>query len=300
MTEVTPPVVPPTETPPVVAPAAVTPPVTPPVAPPPANIWPADWRKQLAADDKELPQLERYPSPKEVWGKARELEKKLSSGEYKRSVPFPEKGTAEEQLAWRKESGIPEAPDKYAIKLKNPLTDADKPVVEGFTKLAHSLNMRPDHVNATLQWVLDESARADEDDRKQDETEQKAMQDRLNAEYGHDYRRNMNLVDGLLDTAPHGLKDVLGKTRLADGTLLKNHADMQRFLVSLAMQINPVSTVVPGASGNVGTAITDELAKIEKVMRENRKEYNRDEKMQARYRELLTARDRYAPKAQAA
>jgi hypothetical protein len=37
-------------------------------------------------------------------------------------------------------------------------------------------------------------------------------------------------------------------------------------------------------------SLNDEIAEIEKVMRERRSEYNRDEQMQARYRELLELR----------
>jgi len=48
---------------------------------------------------------------------------------------------------------------------------------------------------------------------------------------------------------------------------------------------------VPGAGANAGQAIADEIATIERTMRENRPAYNRDERMQARYRQLLEARE---------
>lgn len=262
--------------------------------------WPDNWRNEMVGgDEKELQQIGRYATPADVWKKARALEQRLSSGEFKRTVPFPDKGTPEEQASWRKEAGIPEAPDKYELpkgKDGKPVYDPAKPEVANFLKAAHAANMAPQHVQATLQFLAQEAQRQDDEDRQQDEQEQKAYEDTQRAKWGQDYRRNENLIGGLLDTAPQGVKDLLLKSRLADGTLLKNHPGVQDFLIGLALQINPQGTVVPNSSGNIGVAIDDEIAKIEKVMRENRKEYNRDEKMQARYRDLIAARQR-TPKA---
>ena len=57
-----------------------------------------------------------------------------------------------------------------------------------------------------------------------------------------------------------------------------------------ALAINPVATVVTNSNGNVMNSIDDEIAAIEKVM--HTKEYFKDEKKQARYRQLIEARER--------
>jgi hypothetical protein len=44
------------------------------------------------------------------------------------------------------------------------------------------------------------------------------------------------------------------------------------------------------------SSIQDELDQIKDVMKTDRKKYNADEKMQARYRELLAAQERMGPK----
>jgi hypothetical protein len=67
---------------------------------------------------------------------------------------------------------------------------------------------------------------------------------------------------------------------------------MARWLVHNAKTINPMASVVPGAGANLASAIEDEITSIEKVMRENRKAYNGDEKMQQRLRDLYSARER--------
>lgn len=263
-------------------------------------IWPDNWRKEMAGteDEKEISQLGRYATPADVWRKARELEKQFSSGEYRKVNPFPEKGTPEEQTAWRKANGIPEAPDKYEIKLKDgkPLADADKAQVESFAKLAHSLNMAPAHVNAAVQWMADQTAQQAQEDAEQDAAEQKTYEDAQRAKWGTEYRRNENLINGLLDKAPQGVKDLLLKSRLADGTLVKNHPGMADFLVALALEINPQGTVVPNSTGNIGSAVDDEIKKIEGWMAAPKgspdsNKYWKDDKAQSRYRELLDWRN---------
>jgi hypothetical protein len=93
--------------------------------------WPDDWRQQIAGDDeKALNQLGRYATPADIWTKARALEQRISSGiwtkaraleqrissgELQDQSPFPDKGTEDEQAAWRAERNLPDAPDKYEI-----------------------------------------------------------------------------------------------------------------------------------------------------------------------------------------
>ena len=59
---------------------------------------------------------------------------------------------------------------------------------------------------------------------------------------------------------------------------------------------NPAGVVVPGSHADPSKGVDDEISTIEKTMRTNRSEYNRDEKMQARYRELLGAREKLKPR----
>lgn len=270
-----------------------------------AGKWPENWKQELAGnDEKELAQVGRYDSPQAIWRKARELERQLSSGEYKKVAPYPEKGTPEEQSAWRKQNGLPEAPDKYDIKLKDgkAIPEEDKAQIASLAKAAYEMNMPPAHVNAIVQWMADESARQEASDKDADANERKAYEDTQRAKWGTDYRRNEALIDGLLDTAPKGVKDALLNTRLSDGTLLKNSVGVQDFLAGLALQLNPQVTLVPGSSGNIMTSVEDEIAKIEGWMRapkgtQDSARYWKDDRAQARYRELVAYRDGQKKKA---
>ncbi len=66
---------------------------------------------------------------------------------------------------------------------------------------------------------------------------------------------------------------------------------MMRFLVALAGELLPSPTVTE--AGDPGSqALEEEIAGIERRMKTDRRGYFRDDKMQARYRELVAARER--------
>jgi hypothetical protein len=64
----------------------------------------------------------------------------------------------------------------------------------------------------------------------------------------------------------------------------------------MAREINPAATVTESA-GATGKGLEDEIREIEKFMREHRAEYYKDERMQARYVELLGAREKIQARA---
>lgn len=257
-------------------------------------VWPETWRTELAgANPDEAKRLERFNSPNDIYRSYRALEQRVSSGELKLSKPFPDKGTPEEQTAWRKENGIPEAPDKYDLNMEGVVIgDEDKPIIEGFLKYAHKANYTTQQVHAGLDWYYDHVEKQAETQAETDKQVMTASQDALRAEWGNEYRPNINRIHALLDTAPPGVKDKLLSGRMANGIPVGSDPDILRFLASVSREINPVTTVVPGAGANIASAIEDEIAQIEKIMKENRAAYNQDEKKQARLRELYAARDR--------
>lgn len=265
--------------------------------PSPAALFTADdWREKLSGgDEKVLKQLERYASPDAVAKALVETKRKISAGEFKR--PLSSDATPEEVAAWRQENGIPEAPDKYEIKLSDGLVigDEDKPFVDGFLKIAHEVNATPETVNKLLDWFFDSQ---DEQIAKAEEADTKFRAEAtelLRSEWGADFKTNINLVNGLLDSAPQGLKQNLFEARLADGTVLGNNPEVLKFLAGVAREINPIATVVPGAGAGAATAIADELAKLTKMSGDPNSEYWKGpsaEKNQARMRQLLDAQDR--------
>jgi hypothetical protein len=257
--------------------------------------FPAEWRKLVAGENPEhLKTLERFQSPKALYESYAALRGKLSSGELREMTPFPEKGTPEQQTQWRTINGIPEKPEDYKPQLPQgaKLTDDDQAVIAGMAKAAHAAHMRPEHFNANVGWYLqtkNERAQALHDKNLE---VQDATEETLRAEWGADYKGNIARIEGLLDMAPKGVKETVANARAADGTALLNNADFARYMVDLARQINPAGVVLPGSGGNMSQSIDEEIKGIEELMRTNRSEYNRDEKKQARLRDLYDARDR--------
>ena len=259
-----------------------------------AGDWPDDWRTRLSADGKHSKTLDRFASPNALLDSYIALRQKVDSGELRAISPFPDKGTADEQVAWRKAHGIPEKPEDYSLSFGDGLVigEQDKPIIEGFLKAAHGANIAPEQVKGVLQWYYEQQESNLAQIEERDTATLTQTEDSLRAEWGGEYRTNINMIKGLIDTLPESVRDSFMGARLADGTALLNHPDMARWLAGTARTINPVHTVVPGAGANVAGAIDDEIASIEKVMREDRSRYNGNEKMQARLRELYSARER--------
>lgn len=261
--------------------------------------FPANWREQIAGEDKgHLKTLETMTSPKALYTSYAALRQKLGSGELRPVTAFPEKGSDEEKKTWREINGIPQTAEEYVKQLKLPtgvvLGEDDKPVVESFAKYAHGAHFRPEHVNAALGWYLTEKEQRAEAQAEADETSRMSGEDELRKDWGADYRGNIARVNGLLDMAPKGVKDFLMGSRASDRTPLMNHPDTLRWLADVARQLNPAGVVLPGTGGNIGQSIEDEIAQIEKLMRDDRSQYNKDDKKQQRLRELYGARDRMA------
>ncbi|BES72167.1 hypothetical protein RE428_31850 [Marinobacter nanhaiticus D15-8W] len=256
------------------------------------QTWPDDWRAQLAGEDEKLAKkLDRFNSISDVVKWAQNLEKKMSSGEFSRKLP--EDATEEDIKQWRLENGVPESPEKYDLDVDGiSVGEDDKPYLDEFLKAAHELNMPNDHVKQVVKWHFD-NVQAQLEERAEADTEfmHESVQ-ALKEEWGGEYKQNINMVKGLLSSAPEGFADRLMGARLGDDKPLGSDPEALKWLAGLARQVNPVATVVPGAGGDQVGAIEDEISKIEKFMRTNRHEYFNDPKMQDRYRDLLSAKER--------
>jgi hypothetical protein len=259
--------------------------------------WQDDWRAKAAGtDEKMLKRLERYSTPKDALNALAHVQTRISAGELRSALPKDAK--PEEIAAWRTENGIPEAADKYDLKLSDGLTigDEDKPIIGEFLKAGLEVNLNNSQASKVVDWYYGEVERQTEAREAADQQAATAAQDALHAEWGPEYRANINMIESLLDTAPNGVKDKFKFGRLADGTPIMADPDTIRWINGMARQINPVTSIVPNAGGDLAGAIDSEIAGIEKVMRTDRKAYNADDKMQARLRDLYSARERAGAK----
>ena len=279
---------------------------TPPASTPPAGdakggegYWPADWRDTVSKGDaKILARMGRYASPAAAMEALVAAQNRISAGELK---PVLGKNATPEQVKeYREALGIPETPDKYDLGKDIKIEGMDPTLLGEVLKEAHESNQTPDQVKATLKAWSKISQSVKEQQYESDVNIQKTSEDALRAEWGTEYRRNINIIHGMLDgAASPGLKDAIMGGRLADGTPIGSSPDALKFLVGLALIQNPTGVVVPGSEANPMKGVEEELAKIDQTMKTNRAAYNKDEKMQARYRELLVAKEKLKPRASA-
>ena len=260
------------------------------------NYWPADWRDTVSKGDaKILQRMGRYASPQAAMEALIAAQNRISAGELK---PVLGKNATPEQLKeYREALGIPETPDKYDLGKDIKIDGIDPALLGEVLKEAHESNQTPEQVKATLKAWTKISQSVQEQRYERDVNIQKTSEDALRAEWGPEYRRNINLIHGMLDsTATPGLKESVMGGRLADGTPIGSSPEALKFLVGLALIQNPAGVVVPGSEANPMQGVEDEITKIETGMRKDRAAYNKDEKLQARYLELLTAREKLKPR----
>lgn len=263
------------------------------------------WRKAMAGDDeKELKQAERYASPAEVWKKARALEQRMTSGELKSNLA--KDANADQVKAWRAENGIPETHEKYTIKLKDGSSPdpADKPILAGFLKAAHGVNLNNDQASSVAEWYYAEQERLTEERHTQDQELGKKAEDELRVKWGADYRRNDTMISNFLETVPASVKEQFMTGRLGDGTPIMASVPVKEWLAQMAREMNPAGTVVPNAGANMGAAIEDEIGALVKLSGDRSSSYwkgpmdtNGETKEMRRLRELNDAKAQMARKA---
>lgn len=238
--------------------------------------------------------LRRYASPADVAKALRAAQVRIDSGELKRALP--KNATPEDLAEFRKSNGIPEKPTDYDINLGNGVTvgEQDRALIDQyFLKAAHESHQTPDQVKATLKsyYAMEEARTAAR--HEQDKQQQEAAERELIGEWGAELRGNINRIRQLLDSvspADMDLADLVLNGRLADGTPIGSHPATLKALLGIELMRNPAGIV--GVAGGGPAGVDDEIASIEKTMRTNRAAYNKDEKMQERYRSLLDAREK--------
>lgn len=280
-------------------------------APDQKPYWPEDWRvkaaEHIAAGDKkayarELKRLERVADPAGLYGMYREAESKLTEGGL---IKKPGKNaTPEDVAAYRQALGVPEKPEAYveSMKLENGATlgNEDKQMATGFAKIMHEAGATPDVFNKAINWYFEQQAEtAAAMEQRDDEYRTESMQ-ALKEEYGASFQRNLNGLSALFSMAPGGADPknpeslfarLLGG-RTADGKRIGDDPAFVKFAIALAHEIAPAATVTEDGDQS-GDKMNAEIAAIEKRMREDNAGYFKDEKMQARYRDLVAAREKH-------
>lgn len=255
--------------------------------------WPDDWREKLAGDDAAyLNTLKRFNSPADLAKSYREAQRRLSAGEVKKALP--DNPSPEELAAWRKENGLPETPDAYTPELPNGvvLGEADKPLVDSFKEIAHKANMTPAQFNEALRWYYGEIDAMTAKQQDSDREFRTQSEDTLRAEFGPEFRANLNAVNNTLSLYFGDSANDILSARTASGRMLGDDPLFIKSMALLARELNPAMPHIPVGNGTPMQATENRIAEINRMMREEPARYWKDEKVQAEYRDLLSAQER--------
>ena len=262
------------------------------------GAWPDNWRDEMAGgNEKALGVLKRFSSPVAVGTALLNARQKLSEGALRAGLP---ENASEAQVAeFRKANNIPEKAEGYLEKLPEgvKITDADKPLMENFAKTMHGLNAPPQYVSAAIQSFYEQRQATIERISEANEQQREEGTEALMQEWGGNFQANKNAVAGFIKSMPEEAQGIILTARDANGILILNHPSVMKALCAAALEINPAATIAPGSSADGAKGLTTEIETIERTMRETPDKYWKGaegERMQARYRELLTARDRIA------
>ena len=252
----------------------------------------ANWRDGFAGEDTKFKsELERFSTPADMGKAYREARATISSGNLKQAPD--ENATPEDLAAFRAANNIPAEATGYLDNLPEGLVlgDDDKEIFADFAGAMHEMNVEPAVMHKVIDWYNGFAEDQQDQMAELDNEHHQETEDALRTEWGTDYRANINLVGSLIETTfGEENANALLNARDGDGRAIMNIPGVLEGLASISRKLNPVHQLAPKPGITAQQTLDDEIADIEKLMREDRTKYNKDEKIQSRYRELLQIR----------
>jgi hypothetical protein len=253
-----------------------------------------DWRSEAAGDDDKFKStLERFESLSAFGNSFRDAQQTIRSGQLKE--PLAADASDEQKQAYREANGIPLEADGYLENLPDGLVvgDEDREIMTDFMGALHNVNADPTIAVAAIEWYNRFAEQQQDELASADQAHQVATEDALRAEWGTDYRTNVNVIGAMFEKGLNAEdREFLMNARGPDGQAVFNRPGIMQFFAEKARaEMHPMA--VPGQTHDPQQTVDNEIAEIEKVMREDRKAYNADEAMQARLRQLYEIRSKH-------
>lgn len=235
--------------------------------------WPEPWRQLMAGkDETDLKTLNRFKNPATLWRSYKSLRQRVDGGEF---LPRrPDTDDEEALKEWRSEVGVPETAEGYIEKLGDvTIREEDKDYVDGYLASMHASGASPDVVAAGIKSYYAIEEKRAEEQAEQDRQFRNESEDTLRAEWGPEYRPNLNAMASLFDTVDGGsaLFEKLTAARVTEsGRPLGDDPDFLRFMVWVAKEINPHATVVPSGEARGLKGVTERIAELEAEMKDTK------------------------------
>jgi len=263
------------------------------------GIWSEKWREEYAGEDKKkLTYLNRFTSPKDLMDKVFEQDKLIRSGAHKKELG--ENPSDEDLAKYREENGIPKDAEGYLDKMPDGLVIGEdlKEEAKGYLESMHALNASPEIVAAgMLEYQKQQEEYAEMVSARDKESADNA-QNELRETWGADYNSNIQALHNFIDGQfPEDVRQAFMDGRLGDetGTPLLSHPAVIEVFSKMQRELNPLGATTSGTGMDNIDTINDTIKSYEKEM--GTKAWYNDEKKQQHYRDLVSARDRYAKRA---
>lgn len=259
-----------------------------------------NWRDGMAGEDEKFrKQLDRF-SDTAALGKAyRALQQKMSSGDYTKALA--DDASDEEKATWRKENKLPENAEGFVDNIALPdgmvLGDVDKPLAANFGKMAMDANLSQEQYNKAVSWHYDQQDAAALEQAENDAANKTTVDDALRAEWGGDYRANINAINNMTNQWPEGLEDSLFLARSPDGNIMGDDPVFVKQMAQMARELNPAATLVPAGTTDTAAGVDERIKEMKGWMgaskdSDNWNKYWKDDKVQAEYAELINAKQK--------
>lgn len=239
-----------------------------------------------------LKQLERYQTP-EAAGKALQAAQARIKEGFK-SEPFPDKGTPEQQAAWRTQNSVPDKADAYLANVGEGIVigEDDKEIFQSFAEKLHAANLPQSAMNAAAQWYMEwqeERQTAVEDLNRQRITE---LDDELATKYGPaEYRLSKNNISTALSQFfSEGAVQKMQGAMVGEYGLFNDKEILEGFM-QMARTIHPPHLPV-GHGNDPGKSIDARLAELDAMRKSNYDAWMKNEPARKEQRELLEAKAR--------
>lgn len=251
----------------------------------------SDWRRGIAGDDdKYYSDLQRFNTPLDYGNSFREAQQTIRSG--KLSAALKDDATEEDVKAYREANGVPLEAKDYMENLPEGLVigDDDKEIFGSVMDAMHEENVAPSVAHKLISWYNGFAEQQQELRQELDSDHSAAATKELRESWGTDYRANINLVAGLLEsTFGVEAKEQLMEGRYGDGRAFMNDPSILKGFAEIARKLNPIMQLTPPGE-DPSQSLNDEIAELEKFMSEHRTAYDKDVPKQERLRTLYGIR----------
>jgi hypothetical protein len=222
-------------------------------------------------DERVAKRLERFVDAKAAAKALADTQDALRAGQ---KITRPKDATPEQLTQWRADNGLPAEPKGYLENLPNGLVigDDDRPIFEDFVSSLHEIDAPPAIAHKAVEWYNKWQEKQKADLAAGDAEQAAATDAALKQEFGRDYQTNVNLRANLLASAPAAVQEAFKTARGADGKLLGDNADLTRWLVAIARDVNPIASIMPGGAASLATAQT-EFAELSKLQGDQKSRY---------------------------